>query len=234
MSKDPGLLFGYRRVDFDKDVEYDELSSDESGVDASKTAKASGGRTSVATTQAKGPAGKTVANVTTSVAPVLLVAASSFEKPTTVPGMVPRTSPPTTAQATASTAKTISTTSSATAVPRVAKTGSTIALAAKVIPTSASSIVPLPLATTSKLRELSESHVSDSSPGKAVSERTRKKTNAKEITDDEGRVVRTKVGEVRDRLTHVHVEAEPKGDIEGMLDDYIAECEKAIEQANNT
>ena len=41
LAKDPANLFGYRRLDFDKDVQYDELSSEESRVDTSKTAKAS-------------------------------------------------------------------------------------------------------------------------------------------------------------------------------------------------
>ena len=50
---------GYRRFDFDKNIQYDEFSSsDVSGVDASKAAKASGSSASSTKTQAKGPQGK--------------------------------------------------------------------------------------------------------------------------------------------------------------------------------
>ena len=44
LSKDPGNLFGYERLGFQGDVRYDELSSDKSGIDTSKTAKAPIGR----------------------------------------------------------------------------------------------------------------------------------------------------------------------------------------------
>ena len=83
LSKDPGKLFGYRRLDFDKDVRYDELSSEESEVDTSKTAKASGSSTTTTQPQAKSPSGKTAAKVATAVTPGLLVAPPSFAKPTT-------------------------------------------------------------------------------------------------------------------------------------------------------
>ena len=61
-----------------------------------------------------------------------------------------------------------------------------------------------------------------------MSEGTRKKTNANEITDDEWTVVRRKLAEVKDRLTHVHVEGVPKGEIEEILEDYVMQCEKAL------
>ena len=48
-----------------------------------------------------------------------------------------------------------------------------------------------------------------------------------EITDDEWIVVRTKLGEVKNLLKHVHVEGVPKCDIEDMLEDYVTQCEKA-------
>ena len=55
LSKDPCNLFGYRHLDFDMDVHYDELlSSEESGLDASKAAKASGSSRTVSKSQAKG------------------------------------------------------------------------------------------------------------------------------------------------------------------------------------
>ena len=42
LSKDPGNLFGYGRLDFDPKVPYDQLSSEKGRVDASATTKASG------------------------------------------------------------------------------------------------------------------------------------------------------------------------------------------------
>ena len=45
-----------------------------------------------------------------------------------------------------------------------------------------------------------------------MSERTRKKTNANEITDDEWIVVRERLANLRDPLTDVHVKAEAKGE----------------------
>ena len=59
-SKDPGYLFGYRRLDFDKDVQYDDLSSEDSEVDTSTAAKAPGRSTTTTQTQANGPRVKTV------------------------------------------------------------------------------------------------------------------------------------------------------------------------------
>ena len=52
LSKDPGNLFGSRRLDFDKNVQYDQVSSDQRRGDTSKTAKASGGSTTTHQTQA--------------------------------------------------------------------------------------------------------------------------------------------------------------------------------------
>ena len=62
-----------------------------------------------------------------------------------------------------------------------------------------------------------------------MSERTRKKTNANEIADDEWIVVRTKQAELRDRLTHVHGKGVAKCEIEEMLEDYVRQCEKAMQ-----
>ena len=226
LSKDPGNLFGYRGLEFDKDLQYDKLSFDESGVDARKGAKTSEGSTT--STQAKGPTGKTVTKVAISLTPGLLEKAWSLSKPA-MPGRVPRTSPKTTAQTTVSTVKALSTTSSAKARPRVAKTSSPKGTAAKGTPTSARSLVPLPLATKTTVRKRSESETRDSSPGIAGSERTRKKTNANELTDDQWIVDTKKLAEVRDRLTHVQVNGEPKSQIEEMMEDYIAHCAKAIQ-----
>ena len=54
-ANNPSNLFGYRRLDFYKDIQYEEISSSqESGVDATKAAKASEGRTSFSNPQAQG------------------------------------------------------------------------------------------------------------------------------------------------------------------------------------
>ena len=100
LSKERGNLFGYERLGFQEDVRYDELSSVQSGIDTRKTAKGPEGSTSTTQTQAKGPIGKVVTQARTSLPPGLLRAASSFAKPTTVPGKGPRPSPQTTAQST--------------------------------------------------------------------------------------------------------------------------------------
>ena len=213
LSKDPGNLFGHLRLGFHKDVQYDELSSEESVRDSSKTAKAPGSSTTTMQTRAKGPTGWTATKVAPSVTTGLLVVAPSFAKPTTRLGMTPRSSHPTTAQTTASTAKALSISSSANANPRLPKASTAKGTLAEAT-TPSSSIVPLPLAQSSALRNLSESQTIDSSSVKTVVGRTRRKGNANEITDDEWIVVRSKLAEVRDRLSHVHVEGVPKGEIE--------------------
>ena len=184
LSINPGNMFGYQRLDFDPNVPYDELSSDESGVDASTTAKVSGTTPTAAQPQAKAPGVKSVTKVATSVTPGLLVAArsTSFAKPSTATtaGSVPRTSPPTTASTTVSAdAKALSTSSSAKLSPRVTKAKSTIGTVAKEKPTP-SSIVLLPLSTTSTLRKLSESQTTDVSPEpQCQNTRERRKIQAK-------------------------------------------------------
>ena len=89
-------------------------------------------------------------------------------------------------------AKRLSTSRSAKPRARVAKAKPTIGTVAKDKPTP-SSIVPLPLSTTSALRKLIESQTSDSSPGTSVSERTRKKTNTSEILEEDWIVVKEKL-----------------------------------------
>ena len=157
--KHPGNLFGYQRLGFQKDIQYNDLSSEESGVDASKTAKAPGSNTITTQTQAKGPTGRTAKKVVPSVTTDLLVVASSFVKHTSTPGRTHRSSTPTTAQTTASTAK---------------------GTLAKAMPTPTSSIVPLLLAQSSALRKMSDAQKSPSSPGKqCLSEGGRKRMRTK-------------------------------------------------------
>ena len=122
LSMDPGTLFRYERLGFDASVPYSELSSDESGVDTTATAKSSGNSTTAARPQAKAPGGKSVTKIATSVTPGLLLAATStcFAKPrtATAPGRVPRPSPATTASTTVSVKAKALRTSSAKPSPR--------------------------------------------------------------------------------------------------------------------
>ena len=78
MLLDPHNLFGYERLGFDAGVSYGELSSAESGVDTSTTAKASGTGTKAPQRQPKASGGKSVPKVANSVRPGFLVAASSI------------------------------------------------------------------------------------------------------------------------------------------------------------
>ena len=168
LSKDPSNLLGYRRLAFDKDIQYDEISSsDERGVDASNAAKAS--RSSATTTkpQAKGPQGKTATHVGHSVTPGFLVAESSSTKPTTMPGSRPRCSPSTTGLETSvSSANALSTSRSAKGPSKVAKARAAKGTLTKATPTPTRSIVRIPLPSGSTLRKLSASKSSDSSPTK--------------------------------------------------------------------
>ena len=157
------------------------------------------------------------------VGPGLLVAASSFAMATTVPGRVTRLSPPTTDQTTTSTAKVLSISSSVKVNPRVAKASSPTGTAAKGTHTPASSRAPLALAATSTLRKLSELQTSDCTPGKAVSDRTRKKTNANEITDEEWIVVRERLANVKESLTHVTVQRTMRTEAQEMMETYVAQ-----------
>ena len=59
LSKDSSNLIGYRRLDFDKHVQYDEvISSEESGVEAWKAKNVSSSSNATSKPQAKGSAGK--------------------------------------------------------------------------------------------------------------------------------------------------------------------------------
>ena len=123
---DPGNLFGYARLDFDPNVPFYELTSEEGGVDASATAKESRTITTAAQPQAKSPGLKSVTNGATSVTPGFLGAptSTSFAKPKTATthGSVPRNSPATATSSTVSVeGKVPSTSSSAKPSPCVAK-----------------------------------------------------------------------------------------------------------------
>ena len=96
-------------------------------------------------------------------------------------------------------------------------------------PTPMSIIVHLPLASGSALKKLRASQSSERSPKKAVSERTRKKTNANEITDDEWIVVTERLTKLREQLTHVQVKDEKKNEIQEMMEGYVMHCETAMQ-----
>ena len=61
-----------------------------------------------------------------------------------------------------------------------------------------------------------------------MSERTRKKTNANGIRDDEWIVVKRKLAEVKERLTQVQVKGEKKSKIEDMMEELVVQCENAM------
>ena len=88
--------------------------------------------------------------------------------------------------------------------------------------------MPLHLAPGSTLRKLSASHSCDSSPGKTAAERTRKKTNANEITDEEWIEVKGRLANVRERLMPVNVQWETN-EIEEIMESAIMQCEKAMQ-----
>ena len=92
-----------------------------------------------------------------------------------------------------------------------------------------SSLVPLPLAPTSKLRQLSDATTSDNSPGKSVSDRTRKKTNGSEITEEEWKFVKVKLAKVKDALSHTKVPGGARDKNKESMEEYVQQCEKAIQ-----
>ena len=88
---DPSNVFGYRRLEYHKYIQYDERTSSKgSEVDASKAAKARREWHYDFAPHAKGPTVKPATVVTPSVSPELLVTAIPTIKPTTTPGMTPR------------------------------------------------------------------------------------------------------------------------------------------------
>ena len=179
-AKDPSNLFGYRRLAYETDIQYDEfMPSEESEVDSNKAAKVPASSTTTTQTPAKGPTLKTATLLPSSVTPEFLIAALSTTKPTTTPVRTPRNSTTTIVSLTAvRSAKGPSASSSAKVPTKVVKASSAKGTLAKAMPRPMNSIVPLPLVSCSKLRKPSASQSSDSSPSKGVAERTRKKTNA--------------------------------------------------------
>ena len=91
-----------------------------------------------------------------------------------------------------------------------------------------SSITPLPLSSTSTLRKLSEPQTSDASPGNSVSERTRKKTNASEILEEDWIVVKEKMANLTTSLARVSSPGAAKSETQEMMEEYEMQCEKPI------
>ena len=90
-------------------------------------------------------------------------------------------------------------------------------------------IMPLTLATGSTLRKPSASQSSDSSPGKAVGDGTRKKTNANALTCEESIEVKGSLAKMRELVTRVQVKGGKKSEIGQMIDSSVMQCEKATE-----
>ena len=97
------------------------------------------------------------------------------------------------------------------------------------MPPSSSTVVPLPLSVTSKLRQLSESTTSDNSPGKSVSDRTRKKTNGSEITEEDWKMVKAKLANGKEVIAHRKVQGSPPDKNRASVEEYVTECENAME-----
>ena len=133
-----------------------------------------------------------------------------------------------TSSTTASTSAKATTSSSAKPNSRVAKETSTSGTKKNAIP-QLSGMVPLPLAPTSKLRELSDGRTSDNSPGKSVSDRTRRKTNGNEITEEEWKFVKIKLVKVKDALSHTKVPGGAPDKNKKSLEEYVQQFEKAME-----
>ena len=98
----------------------------------------------------------------------------------------------------------------------------------------ASSLVPLPLSATSKLRQLSDSTTSDNSPGKSVSDRTRKKTNGSEITEEEWKFAKLKLTEVKNALAHVTMPGGGPVKHKASMEEYIKQCDQAMQTGKRT
>ena len=118
-AKDPSNLFGYQRHENDKNIQNDEgTSSEGSGVDASKSAKAQENGITTSQSQPMGPTGKTATLVTPSVRAELFLTAVSTRKPTITPGTTLRSFPTSmVSQRTASMAKASNTLISAKGTP---------------------------------------------------------------------------------------------------------------------
>ena len=97
-----------------------------------------------------------------------------------------------------------------------------------------SSLVPLPLSATSKLPQLSDATTSVTSQGKTVSDRTRKKTNGTEITEEEWKFVKMKLAKVKDALSHTKVPGGASDKNKESLEEDGQQCEKAMQTGKRT
>ena len=106
-----------------------------------------------------------------------------------------------------------------------------MATVAKDRPTPGSSIVPLTLSTTSASLNMRESQTNDTSQGTWVSERTRKKTNTSEISEEWCIVVRDKLAKMKDSVTHVTAQGGARRITQDVVEEYVAQCEKQLQPA---
>ena len=78
------------------------------------------------------------------------------------------------------------------------------------------------------LGKLSEPQTSDASPGNSVSERTRKKTNASEIFEEDWIVVTEKIAIMKASLGRVTAPGVAKSETQEMMEEYVMQYEKVI------
>ena len=228
-AKDPSNRFGYRRLAYEKDIQYDEfMPSEENEVDTNKAAQVQGSITTTTQTPAKGPTLKPATLVTSSITPELLIAASSTTNPTSTPGRTPR-SIRTSMVSQCTEGKASNTLISAKGSPCVAKASLSNGTLVKAKPKPGSGILPLHLTSGSALPKLIESQTRDSSPSKTVAERKRKQTNAREITDEEPTEIKGSLAKMRQLVTHLQVKGAKKSENEEIMERYVWRCEKAIE-----
>ena len=97
-----------------------------------------------------------------------------------------------------------------------------------------SSLVPLPFSATSKLRQLSDSTTSDNSPRKSVSDRTRMKTNESEITEEEWKLAKAKLANVKEALAHMKVQGAAPDKNKASMEEYVQQCDKAMQTGKKT
>ena len=224
-SISPADHFGYHRLGFDPEVHYDESLSEDSEADANTAAKATPGNgKSTKSSQGKDPVGKQVKETTQT---GLMAIASKTSKPTAALN-VSCISPSGTTTVSTSAEATIS--SSVKASHRVAKENSTSGTRKKAMPPTTSTVVPIPLSATSKLRQLIDSTTSDNSPGKSVSDRTRKKTDGSKITEDEWKFAKVKLANVKEAIAHLKVQGAAPDKNRASMEAYVKQCEKAMQR----
>ena len=81
----------------------------------------------------------------------------------------------------------------------------------------------------SKLRQQSDPTTSDNTPGKSVSDHTRKKTNSNEITEEEWKIEKVKLANVKEAIAHLKVQGAAPDKNRTSMEEYVKESEKAMQ-----